>query len=203
LNTLTGRALAIALLVGAAACISPRGRLCSETGDPAELSRLSVTADSTLNALRTANDSQAIWLRQYLQAVVDRTATLDQCGHVSTAPDLKTAARLGLNAAALGAPTVERAYRWARRAVALDSADRRTWRTMASAWDQLQVLNKQPQWFATVISCANSAAADGRCVLAPLDTTRVSDPQRVELGLRTLVQQRAMVDSLNRARGRP
>ena len=201
MKTLRRTTIAIALLVGAAAWISPRGRLCGETGDPAELSRLSVTADSTLNALRTANDSQAIWLRQYLQAVVDRTATLDQCGHVSTAPDLKTAARLGLNAAALGAPTVERAYRWARRAVALDSADRRTWRTMASAWDQLQVLNKQPQWFATVISCAN--AADGRCVLAPLDTTRVSDPQRVELGLRTLIQQRAMVDSLNRARGRP
>jgi hypothetical protein len=157
--------------------------------------------DSTVTALRTAADTQAIWLRQYLQAMVDRTDELDGCGRLGGASDLRTAAALALQAAVLGVPTVERAYRWSRRAVDADSSDRRSWRLMASAWDQMQVLRKQPQWFATVFSCA--AASDGRCVLAAIDTTRVTDPQRVELGLNTLVQQRALIDSLNRARGRP
>jgi hypothetical protein len=176
-------------------------RTCRNTNDPTELGHLSSNVDSTVRALRIASDSQATWLRQYLQAMVDRTAELDGCGRVSSAGDLRAAAKLALDAAVLGLPTVERAYGWSRRAVTADSSDRRAWRLMAGAWDQLQVLRKKPQWFATVYSCA--VANDGRCVLAPIDTTRVTDPQRVELGLHTLAQQRAMLDSLNRARGRP
>ena len=183
------------------ACATSRGRACRDTTDPAELGRLSQGVDSTVNALRIAPDSQAVWLRQYMQAMVDRTAALDGCGRVVTANDLRTAAKLGLDATVLGLPTVERAYAWARRAVMADSSDRRSWRLMATAWDQMQVLKNRPQWFATIISCA--PAADGKCVLPATDSTRVTDPQRVELGLHTLVQQRATVDSLNRARGRP
>ena len=195
----------IALLLGVlgtmTACASSPGRLCRDTGDPTELSRLSRGVDSTVNALRTAPDSQAVWLRQFMQALVDRTAELDRCGRIFSAADLRSAAKVGLDATVLGVPTAERAYNWARRAVTADSSDRRAWRLMATAWDQLQVLRKQPQWFATIISCA--PAADGRCTLPATDTTRVTDPQRVELGLRTLVQQRALVDSVNRARGKP
>ncbi len=183
------------------ACASSRGRVCRNTGDPTELGRLSHGVDSTVNALRTAPDSQAVWLRQFMQALVDRTAELDRCGRIFEANDLRTAAKVGVDAAVLGAPTAERAYNWARRAVVADSSDRRSWRLMATAWDQLQVLKKQPQWFATIITC--TAVADGRCTLPATDTTRVTDPQRVELGLRTIVQQRAMVDSINRARGKP
>jgi hypothetical protein len=201
LNAARPIALSIALCSVAAACISSQGRACRTATDVAELSRLSINADSTVNALRTAADTQAIWLRQYLQAIVDRTAELDGCGRLGGPNDLRAAAALALQASVLGVPTVERAYRWSRRAVDADTADRRSWRTMASAWDQLQVLRKQPQWFATVFSCA--ASPDGRCALAAIDTTRVTDPQRVELGLNTLVQQRALIDSLNRARGRP
>jgi hypothetical protein len=188
-------------LVGVTACASAPGGACRNTGDPAELGRLAATADSTVNMLRTAHDSQATWLRQYLQALVDRTAVLDDCGRLAGNAELRTAARLGSGGASLGAPTLERTYQWARRAALADTSDRDSWRIMASAWDQLQVAKKLPQWFATVITCG--ATADGRCALAPLDTTRVSDPQRVELGLRTLTQQRATLDSMNRARGRP
>jgi hypothetical protein len=181
--------------------MSSQGRVCRDTGDPSELGRLSTGVDSTANALRTAPDSQAVWLRQYMQAMVDRTAELDRCGRIFNANDLRTAAKVGVDAAVLGVPTAERAYNWARRAVVADSSDRRSWRLMATAWDQLQVLQKQPQWFATIISC--TPIADGKCVLPATDTTRVTDPQRVELGLRTIVQQRAIVDSINRARGKP
>jgi hypothetical protein len=194
-------ALWLVLLCGATACVTSRGQSCRDAGDPGEVARLAMTTDSTLLALRKAPDSQATWLRQYLQAVVDRTASLEECGRIADAGDLRTAARIGLASAQLGLPTVERAYRWARRAVVADTADRRSWRMMATAWDQLQLARKQPQWFATVIECGSTT--DGRCTLAPVDTSRVTDPQRVELGLRTLVQQRMIIDSLNRARGRP
>ena len=183
------------------ACLSSPGRSCRNTSDPSELSRLSHDVDSLARALRSAPDTHAVWLRQYMQAMVDRTASLDGCGRIASAGDLRAAAQLGLDATVLGMPTVERAYVWARRAVMADSSDRRSWRLMATAWDQLQVLRKQPQWFATIISCGRVAYA--RCTLPVTDTTRVTDPQRVELGLNTLAQQRATVDSLNRARGKP
>jgi hypothetical protein len=183
------------------ACLSSPGRSCRDTGDPSELSRLSHDVDSLARALRSAPDTHVVWLRQYMQAMVDRTASLDHCGRIASAGDLRSAAKIGVDATALGLPTVERAYQWARRAVMADSSDRRAWRLMATAWDQLQVMKKQPQWFATVITCA--PAADARCTLPVIDTTRVTDPQRVELGLNTLAQQRATVDSLNRARGKP
>ena len=194
-------ALATALCFVSAACASSQGRACRGPADPAELTRLSSNVDSTVTALHAAADTQATWLRQYLQAMIDRTAELDGCGRLANVGDLRTAATLALKASVLGVPTVERAYQWSRRAVVADSSDRRSWRVMASAWDQLQVLRRQPQWFATVFSCAS--AADGRCILAAIDTSRVTDPQRVELGLHTLAQQRALIDSLNRARGRP
>lgn len=184
-----------------AGCLSSPARRCGNTADPSELQRLSITTDSAVIALRRAADSQVTPLRQYLQTVVDRAAQLDLCGRVTTARDLRAAAQLGLSASVLGLETVERAYRWSRRAVVADTADRVSWRVMAYAWDQLQVGQQRPQWFATVVTCPDTAGR--RCQLAPIDTTRVTDAQRAELGLRTLVQQRDLVDSVNRTRPRP
>jgi hypothetical protein len=187
-----------ALLSG---CITRLPRTCRDDSDPGELARLANITDSTAAALRRPADSQFVGLREYLQGVVNRIAVLDQCGRITTAADLRTSAKIGVKARTLGAPTLVRAYDWSRRAVMLDTADRRSWRVMAAAWDHLQVESKQPQWFGTVVECPGNPP--GRCLIPPVDTTRVSDPQRVELGLRTLVQQRAAVDSMNRARGRP
>jgi hypothetical protein len=184
-----------------AGCLSSPARRCGDTGDPSELRRLSITTDSTVVALRRATDSQVTPLRQYLQSVVDRAAQLDMCGRVTTARDLRAAAQLGVSASVLGLETAERAYRWSRRAVVADTADRVNWRVMAYAWDQLQVAQQRPQWFATVVACP--AGAGRRCQLAPIDTTRVTDAERAELGLRTLAQQRELIDSVNRSRPRP
>lgn len=194
------RVVALSGVLVLAACAGPQARRCGDTVDLSELRRLATTVDSTVFALKQAPDSQAKALTQYLHAVVDRTSDLDACGRVTTAFDLRSAAQLGLSAGVLGLETVERAYRWSRRAVVADTADRLSWRVMATAWDQLQVLQQRPQWFATVISCPSRT--DARCLLAPIDTTHVTDPQRAELGLRTLVQQRAFLDSLNRSRVR-
>jgi hypothetical protein len=190
--------VAAALLSG---CVTRLPRACREDSDPGELTRLASVTDSTVAALRRPVDSQFVGLREYLQGVVNRVAELDQCGQITTADELRTSAKIGVSARALGGATLSRAYDWSRRAVMLDTADRRSWRVMANAWDHLQLEAKQPQWFATVVLCAG--VRPNRCTLPPVDTLRVSDPQRVELGLRTLAQQRASVDSMNRARGRP
>ncbi len=194
-------ALLAALITVVSACASSSARQCGSAMDPGELLRLARSIDSTTAALRRATDSQSVGLRQYLQSVVDRAAVLDGCGRIMSPRDLRTAAQLGLSAGALGAETLERAYRWSRRAVVADTSDRVSWRLMANAWDQLQLVYRQPQWFGTVVRC--TSAANTRCTVAPIDTTRVTDPQRAELGLRTLMQQREHVDSLNRARARP
>lgn len=189
----------IAMLSG---CASASARSCrADAAAGAALQQLQGAADSLVVRLAQAADSDTTSLRRSLQAVVDRVAQLDACKTLTSAESLRSAGTLALTAQTLGQPTVEHAYRWARRAVVLDSADRRNWRVMAHSWDQLQVLQRQPQWFGTVISC--DAGVAGRCVIAPIDSTRVSDPQRVELGLRTLVQQRATVDSMNRLRTQP
>jgi hypothetical protein len=197
------RRVAIALMTAASlsSCLSVRSRACRDASDTSELTRLSSIADSTAVALRRPVDSQFPGLREYLLGVVDRAAELDQCGRIVSAADLRTVASIGIKASSLGEPALTRAYDWSRRAVMLDTADRRSWAVMARAWDQLQLAQKRPQWFATVVLCNGNA--DDRCLLAPIDTTHVSDPQRVELGLRTLAQQRQMIDSMNRARGKP
>lgn len=190
--------VALAALSG---CVSVSRSGCSGAADPAELARLATAADSLSRRLRVVPESLAVVFRQSLHAVLDRAVELDRCGRVATPPELRGAARVGLEAGILGEPALSQAYDWARRAVMLDTADHRSWRVMAHAWDRLQLSRKQPQWFATVITCAGTP--DGRCTLSPIDTMRVSDPQRVEIGLRTLVQQRTKADSINRARGRP
>ena len=191
--------LALCLL---SACVSSRPRGCATRADGTELLRLQPSADSLARRLRSTTDSGAIaTVRASLELLVARTKELESCGQVASAPELRTAARIALAASTLGEPTVTQAYLWARRAVVADSADYRSWRLMAQAWDRLQLLQARPQWFGTVINCAGTPVL--RCTLAPTDTTRVSDPQLVELGLRTIVQQRLRVDSLNRARGVP
>jgi hypothetical protein len=199
--TISLRLLGVFLLSALTACVSSRAQRCLDAGDPAELARLAALTDSTAAALRQARDSGAVVTRQYLQSLVDRVAELDACRRITSAVDLRTAAGLANAASALGLETAERAYRWGRRAVLADTADRASWREMAHAWDQLQVLQRKPQWFATIWTCPLTGA--GRCRMAPIDTTFVSDAQRAELGLRTLAQQRELLDSLNRARTRP
>jgi len=162
---------------------------------------LSRIADSAATNIRLSADTMSPMPRRFLQGVVDRVVALDACGMLRTPEALRDAASALLAARTLGTPTVARAYGWAREAVERDSADRRNWRVMAQSWDQLQVLLRQPQWFATVVSCATPIL--GRCSVAPLDSSRVSEALRLDFGLPSLRQQQQLVDSLNRMRGQP
>ncbi|MES3033346.1 MAG: hypothetical protein V4813_05050 [Gemmatimonadota bacterium] len=197
-----GTCLTIAVVAMFAACASSGAQqACRGPRRVDELQQLTVVADSTAGALRQSADTMSPTLRQYLRGVVDRVVALERCGRVTTPAELRQAAMVAYAARTLGERTVERAYGWSRLAVVRDSADRRNWRVMALSWDQLQVLQHKPQWFATVVSCVTPIL--GRCTLAPLDTTRVSEAQRVEIGLPTLLEQRLLVDSLNRIRSSP
>jgi hypothetical protein len=194
--------LALFATVALAACVTAGARSeCLGPRQPDELSRLVRLADSAGTAVRLSVDTMAAMPRRFLQGVVNRLDALARCGALRTPDALRDAAQSALAARTLGLPTVERAYRWARAAVVADSADRRNWRVMAEAWDQLQVLQQKPQWWATVVTCASPVL--GRCSLAPLDSTRVTDALRIEFGLPTLPRQRALVDSMNRIRGHP
>ncbi len=185
-----------------AACATTSARQqCRAPRQAGELAQLARVADSAGTAISLSVDTMAVIPRRFLHGVVARLSVIEQCGGVRSPEQLRDAAATALAARTLGAPTVERAYTWARAAVVADSADRRNWRVMAQSWDHLQVLQRQPQWFATVVSCASPIL--GRCSLAPLDSTRVTEALRVEFGLPTLQQQRVRVDSLNRVRGQP
>jgi hypothetical protein len=189
-------------IVAVTACATPGARQrCSGLVSDDELVRLALVAESTAESIAQSVDTMAGPPRGVLQDVVDRVASLERCGAVRTPDQLRLAASSALSARTLGAAAIERAYRWARAAVVADSADRRNWRVMAQAWDQLQVAQQKPQWFATVVSCASPIL--GRCALAPLDSTVVTEALRVDFGLPTLLQQRRYVDSLNRVRGLP
>ncbi len=190
--------LPLALGVLAACATTGSGGRCRSEFPGDDLARLAVVADSVGAAIVLSVDTMADRPRQLLQGIVNRVVVQEQCGAMRTADQLRDAATAALAARTLGTPVVERAYTWSRAAVVADSSDRRNWRVMAAAWDQLQVLQRKPQWFATVVTCASPVL--GRCSLAPLDSSVVSDAQRVELGLATLLQQRRYVDSLNRAR---
>lgn len=198
------RPLCIPLLAlsALAACATTGARQeCRGPRPVDELARLSRVADSAGTAIRLSVDTLSSMPRRFLQGVVERVMMLEQCGGVRTADQLRDASATALAARTLGVPVVERAYVWARAAVIADSVDRQNWRAMALAWDQLQVLQRQPQWFGTVIACASPVL--GRCSLAPLDSTRVTEALRIDFGLPTLKQQRLSVDSLNRVRGQP
>ncbi|MCC7051715.1 MAG: hypothetical protein IT355_00520 [Gemmatimonadaceae bacterium] len=196
------RAVGLAALVTAAtACVSTGRRSCGDVNAGIALLHLRSVTDSVADAVGRAGDSSATVLRSTLQDAVDRTAALDACGRLSTAALLREAGAIALTASRAGTGSLEQAYRWARRAVVLDGSDRGSWRVLAESWDELQVAENRPQWFGTVIACAPGAT--GRCELAPLDSARVSEAQRVELGLRTVQQQRERLDVLNRERRGP
>jgi len=185
-----------------AACASTGARQqCREPRQADELQRLLRIADSAATGIRLSVDTMASTPRRFLQGVVDRVIALDGCGALRTPDTLREAATVTLAARTLGMPTVEYAYALARAAVVRDSADRRNWRIMAQAWDQLQALQRRPQWFATVVTCASRIV--GRCSIAPLDSSRVSDALRIDFGLPTFKQRQALVDSLNRGRSQP
>ena len=89
------------------------------------------------------------------------------------------------------------AHELARRAVALDSTDRRARYLVAASWDRYLMLSGKPQWYGTQY---HRPAPGAPWELYPVDSTRVSDAERLRLGVGTLREQRARAELFNRPR---
>ncbi len=86
------------------------------------------------------------------------------------------------------------AYDLALQAVELDTSNADAKWLMAAAWDRYQMRKGKPQWYGT------QYVNDGPGTpwrLYDIDTTAVSDEQRLALGTRTLSEARARVASMN------
>ena len=90
------------------------------------------------------------------------------------------------------------AHELARRAMALDSTDRRVRYLVAASWDRYLMTAGQPQWYGTQFRRATPGSA---WELHPVDTSKVTDAERLRLGVGTLAEQRARADLLNRRPG--
>ena len=94
----------------------------------------------------------------------------------------------------------EQAHRWARRSEALDSSNAAARWLVAAAWDRYQMSRGAPQWFGTHTTRQGGV---GRVLLYSLDTTQVTDLERVHRGVGTLAALRTRLDTINRRLGFP
>jgi len=94
----------------------------------------------------------------------------------------------------------DQAHQWARRSEGLDSSDTPTRWLVAAAWDRYQMSRDLPQWFGTQTARQGGV---GRVLLYSLDTTQVTDAERVRRGVGTLAALRARLDTINRRLGFP
>jgi hypothetical protein len=148
-----------------------RENLHTILGDPEALRALVV--DDSLRRVR-------------VQEIMDR-------GKVRTADDYYHAAMILQHG---GDTTAYRtAHELAKQAVALDSTHRNAkWMTAAS-WDRYLVGKGEPQWYGTQYFKNRY----GDWEIRPIDTTRVTDSERLRHGVPTLADARARIDSMNAA----
>lgn len=85
-----------------------------------------------------------------------------------------------------------KAHELAEQAVALDSTHKSAKWLTAASWDRYLVEKGEPQWYGTQYT-----KVDGAWRLRPVDTTKVTDAERVALGVPTLAEARAQADSMN------
>jgi hypothetical protein len=92
------------------------------------------------------------------------------------------------------------AHHWASRSEALDSSDAAARWLVAAAWDRYQMSRGLPQWFGTQTTRQGGV---GPVLLYSLDTTQVTDAERVRRGVGPLAALRARLDTINRRLGFP
>ncbi len=98
-----------------------------------------------------------------------------------------------------GSDTVagRRAYDLARRAVDIDSTNSDAKWLMAAAWDRYQMRRGDPQWYGTQFV---KDTPESQWRLYDVDTTAVTDAERILLGVPTLAESRVRVAEMNRRR---
>jgi hypothetical protein len=88
----------------------------------------------------------------------------------------------------------KQAYDWSKRAVELDSTHSKARWLTAAAWDRYLMSKGEPQWYGTQFRRRDHT---GPWELYEVDTTRVTDAERIRAGLETLAEQRLRAKALN------
>lgn len=126
-----------------------------------------------------------------------RVRALADAGALRTADDFYHAAMVfqhGRDSAAY-----RQAHQWARAAERLDPGAEHVRWLVAASWDRLQRSRGRPQWYGTQPDRLDGGA--GPVVLYAIDTTRVTDAERVRRGVGTLASLCARLDTLNAGLG--
>jgi hypothetical protein len=173
----------LALLIVAAGCAARRAPRAADHPELAALYGADQADrrgpwDTTLAAARAQMERDAA-RRARVQALVAASAARTAADHYHAAMVLQHG----------GDSTAYRAaHDLARRAVALDPTHAPARWLVAAAWDRYQLSIGRPQWYGTQGACD---LATGRAAMQAIDTTRVTDAERVRLGVRPLAEQRA------------
>jgi hypothetical protein len=128
--------------------------------------------------------------RQRVRMLVDR-------GALKSAADFYHAAMVfqhGLDSLAY-----QQAHQWAKHSETLDAGNVDARWLVAATWDRYQMSRGEPQWYGTQTD--RVPRGTGPVVLYMIDTTRVTDAERVRRGVGTLAALRARLDTMNRRLG--
>ena len=93
------------------------------------------------------------------------------------------------------------AHEWAKRSEMLDSSSADARWLVAATWDRYQMSRGEPQWYGTQTD--RVPRGRGPVVLYTIDTTRITDAERVRRGVAPLAELSARLDTINRRLGLP
>ena len=93
----------------------------------------------------------------------------------------------------------KQAHELAKRSEVLDSSNADARWLVAATWDRYQMSRNEPQWYGTQTD--RIPRGTGPVVLYTIDTTRVTDAERVRRRVGTLAELRARLDTMNQRMG--
>ena len=173
------------------ACAGPPDQEQAAQASNAELARLYEADQSARSGPIEAVDMEALAARDSTRR--QRVRELAAAGALRSSDDFHRAAMIfqhGRDSLAY-----VQAYEWARRSETLDSTNADARWLVAATWDRLQRSRKRPQWYGT--QTVRHPPGTGRVVMYTVDTTRVTDAERVRRKVGTLAELRARLDATN------
>jgi hypothetical protein len=181
----------------AVACERSSSRTANDVGavpraDNSELATLYAADQSDRRNAKTIADFDSMSVRDSVRRVRVR-ALLGELRE-PTANDLYHAAMVFQHGD--DTTSYRRAYELSKRAAEVDTGHQKARWLSAASWDRYLMRQQKPQWYGTQFVRSNH---DGPWILYPVDTTKVTDAERVRMGVGTLAEQRAKAAELNKS----
>ena len=190
------RGVIAAALAGTVSCNRASSEAASDAAavprpDNTELAGMYAADQADRENAKTIADFDAMSVRDSVRRA--RTHTLLAGLREPTANDLYHAAMIFQHGDDTTAYRL--AYDLSKRAAEIDTGHTKARWLSAASWDRYLMNQQKPQWYGTQFS---RSGHDGPWILYPVDTTRVTDAERIRMGVGTLTQQRAKADELNK-----